>query len=223
LEFDKFARNYESIHDENVKISGEESVYFSEYKARYLAAHLPANFSGKILDYGCGIGRLMFFIRKYFPAASLCGYDPSHESLQKASQSLPSDMVLMESPSKLDSDYDVIILANVLHHVEPSKRAELIAELAGRLKVGGAIYFFEHNPLNPVTRWVVSQCEFDSDAILLHPSELRGYLQIPSMSTPDCDYVMFFPKFLARLRPVEKSLHWLPLGAQYVVKADKLK
>lgn len=223
MEFDKFARHYESIHDENVKISGEGSIYFTQYKARYLASQLSPNFSGKILDYGCGIGRLLVFVRDFFPNATLSGFDPSRESLQEAAKSLPSNVVLTDSISKLDGDYDVILLANVLHHVEPPQRAALIAELSGRLKKGGRIYFFEHNPLNPVTRWVVSQCEFDHDAVLLYPGEIQRYLKIPMMSAPARDYVMFFPKFLAWLRPIENSLRWLPLGAQYVVQAEKIR
>jgi hypothetical protein len=35
------------------------------------------------------------------------------------------------------------------------------------------------------------------------------------------DYKLFFPKFLAILRPLEPHLEWLSLGAQYRVTARK--
>jgi hypothetical protein len=35
------------------------------------------------------------------------------------------------------------------------------------------------------------------------------------------DYIVFMPRFLAFLRPLEPWLTWLPMGAQYVVLAEK--
>jgi hypothetical protein len=34
-------------------------------------------------------------------------------------------------------------------------------------------------------------------------------------------YCVFFPRLLWRLRPLERYLTWLPLGAQYYVAAQK--
>ncbi len=34
------------------------------------------------------------------------------------------------------------------------------------LKKKGRVYIFEHNPYNPVTRYLVATCEFDRDAVL---------------------------------------------------------
>jgi hypothetical protein len=35
------------------------------------------------------------------------------------------------------------------------------------------------------------------------------------------EYRVFFPSFLALLRPIEKNLAWLPLGGQYFVVGKK--
>jgi hypothetical protein len=35
------------------------------------------------------------------------------------------------------------------------------------------------------------------------------------------DYIVFMPHALARLRPLEPWLAWLPLGAQYAVLGEK--
>ena len=39
------------------------------------------------------------------------------------------------------------------------------------LKNDGQLIIFEHNPLNPITRKIVKECEYDEDAILLTPKK----------------------------------------------------
>ena len=65
---------------------------------------------------------------------------------------------------------------DVLHHVRPSDRADLVGELATRLAPGGRLVVFEHNPLNPVTVNAVQACAFDADAVLLFPWEVTRLL-----------------------------------------------
>src|SRR5438128_391512 len=77
----------------------------------------------------------------------------------------------------LEPTYELIVLSNVLHHVTPVDRQDLIREAGSRLALGGKLVIFEHNPINPLTRWVVSQCPFDEDAILLPNGETRGYFR----------------------------------------------
>jgi hypothetical protein len=65
----------------------------------------------------------------------------------------------------------------------------------------------------------VSNCEFDDDAILLSRRESVSLLRDAGMRGASVDYIVFFPKFLSILRPLERHLGWLPLGAQYVAHA----
>jgi 16S rRNA G1207 methylase RsmC len=63
MEFDQFAGNYERVLDKSVAISGEDLSYFAQYLARILGA----SFAGRVLDFGCGIGLLSAFLKKYVP------------------------------------------------------------------------------------------------------------------------------------------------------------
>ncbi|PYX98120.1 MAG: hypothetical protein DMG71_01290 [Acidobacteria bacterium] len=74
MHFDQFAADYKQVLDKNVALSGEDSEYFAEYKARYLARRLSPDFTGKILDFGCGVGLLSRSLKKNLPAAKLDGY-----------------------------------------------------------------------------------------------------------------------------------------------------
>jgi hypothetical protein len=60
----------------------------------------------------------------------------------------------------------------------------------------------------------VQTCPFDDDAILLPPGEVRSLLERAALREVRQDFVLFFPRALAALRPLEPLLRWCPLGAQ---------
>ena len=221
MHFDEFAADYEKILDENVAASGEDSNYFAEYKARYLARVLAPGFQGKVLDFGCGVGLLTRFLRREFPGARMDGFDVSPKSLQRLDEDVMRGGTFTSERERLAHDYDLIVAANVLHHVAPAHREETIQELTARLAPSGWLAVFEHNPLNPVTRRAVDRCAFDRDAILLKMRETASYFAGARLALVRRDYIVFMPRFLAWLRPLEPWLAGVPLGAQYVVIGKK--
>ena len=44
---------------------------------------------------------------------------------------------------------------------------------AGVLKPGGRLYVFEHNPRNPLVRYVIARTPIDENAILLDAREVQ--------------------------------------------------
>jgi len=221
MQFDQFADQYEQVLDRTVALSGEDSAYFAAYKARYLRRVLSTSLSGKALDFGCGVGLLSRFLKTYFPAVQLDGFDVSPDSIGKIDDDLKSQGHFTSRTADLAHDYGLIVGANVMHHIVPREREAVIQDLAGRLAPRGILAIFEHNPANPVTRAVVERCPFDADAILLSPAETTGYLGRAKLRLMRRDYIVFMPRFLAFLRPLEPWLTWLPMGAQYVVLAEK--
>jgi len=221
MQFDQFAGNYKHVLDQSIAISGEDSTYFAEYKARYLARILGAEFSGKILDFGCGVGLLSAFVKKHLPKSRLDGFDVSRESIARIDHSLTGQGVFTSDPDHLARDYDFIVVANVLHHVVPKERQATVNELAARLAAHGKLSIIEHNPANPITRRAVDRCPFDEDAILLRSTEAQSLMQSAGLTLLRRDYIVFMPRPLARLRPLEPWLSWIPLGAQYAVLGEK--
>jgi SAM-dependent methyltransferase len=221
MEFDRFAEDYAGVLDRSIAVSGEDSTYFAEYKALYLKRMLGASFSGKVLDFGCGVGLLSRYLRQQLPAARLDGFDVSADSISKIDPALSSQGVFTSASDQLGPAYDLIVVANVMHHVPPEQRPAVVQNLADRLAGRGLLCIFEHNPSNLVTRWVVERCPFDDDAILLPPEETSGYAATAGLHVRGRDYIVFMPSFLAWLRPLESSLRWLPMGAQYVMVAEK--
>jgi SAM-dependent methyltransferase len=220
-EFDTFAADYQDLVSDSVRITGESSDYFAAYKAEYIARSVAPRPGIRLLDYGCGVGLLSKHLRNRLPATCVDGFDVSQESIDRVDESLRSQGTFTSDPHVLGQAYDVIVLANVLHHVPPAERQDLIRQTASRLSDAGKFVIFEHNPINPLTQWAISQCPFDEDAILLPVRETRGYFERSQFRLTTCDYIVFFPRFLHRLRPLEPSLRWCPLGAQYAVVATR--
>lgn len=215
-EFDGVASNYEQLINENVRITGESSKYFVTYKARCIAREIAPAAGSRLLDYGCGIGLLSKCLKQEVPGVQVDGFDLSQESLEHIDKALLKQGIFTSKESEVGQAYDMIVLSNVLHHVKPMERAELVQRVAARLAEGGKLVVFEHNPYNPLTRWAVSQCPFDGDAVLLPQGETQNYLRKAGLQVRR-DYIVFFPRWLRWLRPLEPRLRSVPFGAQYVV------
>jgi 2-polyprenyl-3-methyl-5-hydroxy-6-metoxy-1,4-benzoquinol methylase len=218
-EFDAVAANYQQMVDENVQITGENSDYFAAYKANYIARNvIRGEGPGKILDYGCGVGLLVKHLKRCLPGIQIDGYDISASSLDRIDPAFRAQGVFTNKLGALGRNYDAIVLANVLHHVRLEERRALIAEAASHLAPGGKMVIFEHNPLNPLTRWAVSRCPFDEGVTLLPASEVRS-LCTDTLRLSQTDYIVFFPQWLSWVRPFERLLGWCPAGAQHATVA----
>ncbi len=214
--FDAYARDYETLHANSIATSGEQPGYFADYKAECVVRLVGTNFEQPMLDYGCGVGGLTQRLCARFPQVS--GFDPSVDSVGIARDRCPQATFFDDLGSIPDARFGLVIVANVLHHVAPVERAGLMRRLMRVLKPSsGVLVVFEHNPFNPLTRRAVAQCEFDDDAILLKPAELVRLLQESGYQDVRRQFIVFFPRALAALRPLEKNLGWLPLGAQVMV------
>jgi 2-polyprenyl-3-methyl-5-hydroxy-6-metoxy-1,4-benzoquinol methylase len=219
--FDQYADRYQGVHGENVRVTGENSEYFARYKARYVARRVGAQFAGKILDYGCGVGMVSGFMKKLLPMATVDGFDLSAACIANVDSDVRAQGTFTSDWSELAHDYDVVVVSNVMHHVPPAKRLEVIASILDRMAPGGILIIVEHNPLNPLTRWAVANCAFDDDAILIPTSEAKSLVSRGGLQVVRRDYIVFFPHLLAWLRGLEPYLNWCPAGAQYALIAQR--
>ena len=213
-EFDQFAENYEAITGQNTSFFDSDAQYFGRYRSAIVKKYAGAN-AGSILDFGCGIGLGVSPLRELFPHARIVGCDPSQESLALARAREPDCEFLAAGEIPAAPRFDIVTAVCVFHHIVPAERAAALQYCHERLKPGGKLFVFEHNPYNPVTQLLVSRCPVDRDAILLTPKETTARLRQAGFAVIAAEYCLFFPKALALLRPIEKSLGWLPLGGQH--------
>lgn len=229
-EFDAHADSYRHTLDRALAIGGGDSVYYAERKFAALKAFqrgyshaAPAS----ILDFGCGTGTNLPFLRALFPDAELYGVDVSHRSLDVAGerqvcrcQLTAYDGVTLPFNASI---FDMVVVSNVLHHIEPSCRASTLEEIARCLRPGGLLAIFEHNPFNPLTRKVVRDCPFDAGVTLVRPREIKSVLGAQGYEVATFWNIIFFPAALKKLNAVEHQLRWIPLGAQYALFAKRQK
>ena len=226
-EFDKFADEYAALHSNSIGASGEGPEYFAEYKIRDVKNHIAAHGLAvrESLDFGCGIGGSVPYFRKHLPEANLTCIDVSQKSLDIAQSRFPTSATYRlfdgESLPFEDNTFDVVFSACVFHHIPATEHVRLMAEIRRVLTPDGVFFVFEHNPLNPLTVSVVKQCPFDENAVLIASKELSRRLNKAQFHSIVRKYRVFFPNFLRAFRPLESSLGWCPLGAQYYLAARK--
>lgn len=223
-EFDRFADEYSALHVRNIALSGEAPDYFAEYKIRDLARECPRG-SGTdgtamtVLDFGAGVGTSVPYMRKYFPNADLTCLDVSMRSLEIGKSRFPGLARFMPFDGSAipfqDGEFDVAFAACVFHHIEHDEHVGLFQELRRILRNDGRVMIYEHNPLNPLTVHAVKTCAFDENARLIRAGAMLRSLSAAGFSSVKLRYRVFFPHALRWLRPLESSLTWLPLGAQY--------
>jgi 2-polyprenyl-3-methyl-5-hydroxy-6-metoxy-1,4-benzoquinol methylase len=217
-EFDYYADSYE--HELNSSITGfaMDSAYLAEYKIERIVSNIPNHQSLKILDFGCGVGRSLSLLRKHFPSAELWGFDVSEKSIALARQRIGNVQLTHEIEALPLHAFDVILAANVFHHIPAAQRLHVMHDCKRLLKADGHFFIFEHNPFNPLTKLIFARCIYDQHAAMLSRAATLALASEAGLSVVRSEYTLFFPQPLALLRGLERFLGWLPLGAQYYVE-----
>jgi SAM-dependent methyltransferase len=220
-EFDSYVDTYYEEHKKNVEITGEAPEYFAEYKIADLAHYLSETRAtcSRITDFGSGIGHSIPYFRSYFPGAALSCVDLSAQSQQLARDRFPGKETYLLIEGEIvpieDASQDIVFSACVFHHIPREDHQKWLKELLRITRPGGVLAIYEHNPLNPLTVRAVNTCPLDKNARLILARNLRRSCLAAGWSSARIDYRLFFPRSLAYLRPLERSLGWLCMGAQY--------
>jgi len=222
--FDAHAADYNRILAEHLGKFGGDVDYYAEYKVRMMRKRL-GQVPGRILEYGCGVGRNLPHLRRYFPEAEIHGCDVSAESLAEARRACAAGKFFLVGPAGTPSraEFDLVFVACVFHHVPVPDRFECMRQVVGWLRPGGDVFIFEENPRNPITRRIVRACPFDKEAVLLRAEEMADLAARAGLELRELAYTLFFPAALKKLAPLEAFLGALPFGAQYCVWGRKTK
>jgi len=225
-EFDEVSANYEKVLSRGISLSGENSDYFASNRVQHMAKlhyEIPAK-SETIMDYGCGTGGSVAYLLDAFTPKKLIAVDVSEKSLVILKAKYDTRRVIAKSlPSfKPDSNCDLCFCNGVFHHILPEDRQYAAKIIYDSLQPGGYFYFWENNPWNPATHWVMSRIPFDRNAKKIFPHQAVKLLQKVGFKVKLIHYLFIFPKFLCLLRPMEKILRRFPLGCQYLVLSQKI-
>lgn len=172
------------------------------------------------LDVGCGQGDLLRTARPHFAKALGCdvsrGMIAACRDLEVVHQSDPRRL-----PFEAGS-IDWVTAVCIFHHIVPSERPPLVADIYRVLRPGGVFAMIEHNPLNPAVQLIVRRTPVDKNAQLLTARTARRLLQDSPMEIVATQYFLYVPqRAYGWAAPVERALNQVPLGGQYVVFGRK--
>ena len=225
-EFDQFAAGYNAGMENVVKhLAASGADDFAEIRAEWLVNYVRVTGDGgtSLLDFGCGSATLLKALRRASYPGTLSGCDVSNGMLEEARRTwtegtLPRLSIQPHDRLPYPSEcFDLAVASAVFHHIPPAERGRWYGELHRVLRPGGRCIIFEHNPWNPVTRWVVSHTPIDANAVLLSRREAGAALRHAGFETISASSIIFFPPRFKFVRPLERRLAWLPLGGQYVI------
>jgi len=219
-EFDSFANTYDQELAKSLAITGENREYYARQRIDW-TADCVKQLGGsvkRILDYGCGDGANAPLLSAAFKSHVL-GVDISSASIAQArlSHAAADLSFLCADEWSPDGTMDLAFTNGVFHHIPPLDRKDCLTAIRRALRPGGLFAFWENNPWNVGTRYVMSQCAFDKNAVMISPREARRILSEAGFNVGRTHSLFYFPHRLRFLRPVEGWLRSFPLGGQYSV------
>lgn len=206
---------YQDNFRHNLTLAGAGPTFFAQYQSDMLARWLNNKQASTVLDFGCSDGVMTSFIAALFPSATVHGVDTSAEHIEIARMAYPNILfdVTGTTLNFPDAHFNVIIVADTLHHIPVDQHAHTIAELMRVLKPSGVCCILEPNPYNPLTRYRFLHDPLEKTTQMIRPQNITAQLK-PYGSTRTTFY-HFFPHVLRALRPYENYLSWLPIGQLY--------
>jgi SAM-dependent methyltransferase len=159
---------------------------------RDLAGCLP----GRILDLGCGDGRLTALVLAAYPESTAICVDMSPPMLDAVTERFDGDSRVtvaphdFEEPLAFDGPFDAVISSLAIHHVEDERKQSLYAEVAALLAQGGVFANLEivQSPTQALhDRWRDEMGARDDPSDRLAPLEPQlAWLRDAGLRDVDC-------------------------------------
>lgn len=191
--------------------------------------------SAKILDYGCGSGLLVYYLREHFDDVE--GVDASVQQVTSALEhKLPVRHLPIDSfPNWADSHgdaYDVVFLFDVLEHIPALNQIDFLRQLVGTMKHGAQIYLKVPNANSLLaSRWryidwthlsSFTECSLDFVCLNSGLSNVE-YLDDETSLTPRYPWLPRWGLKNFYLKKLGRAIWRIYLKAEIGREADKIK
>lgn len=165
-------------------LAGVDVKKFTAWSHRYFKAfilpHFPADKKSKILEVGCGYGRYTQLITQTLKYENTVGVDISEEQIEYARSNYKLTNVFradaLEYLTSTNEKYDLIILMDVLEHLELDYAIRLLRKINESLAPRGKLIIQVPNGLSPL------KPIFYGDVTHVRPFSVSSMSQILRMS-----------------------------------------
>ena len=223
--FDEYSEKYDAALADSLSVTGEDKDFFARGRVSWFAGCLKNLKVAPLaaMDFGCGIGSTTPHLLEMLGVDSVLGIDVSTKCLATAEQSWGSERISFTSLDQYApcESIDVAYSNGVFHHIPEANRVAAISFVHRALRPGGFFAFWENNPWNPGTRYIMHRNEFDKDATTLATPKARHLLLAGGFEVVSTDFLFIFPKALRWLRGIEPAVSRLPFGGQYQILCRK--
>ncbi len=202
----------------------EKTTYLRRAKGfrKKLSGLLEGSRDRKILDIGCGVGYLLFFLQSQ-GFKSLVGIDANEQLTSIASSNTDAKLHVGDAGEFLRRDcevYDIIFLWNVLEHIPREQTVEFLAKLHEHLAAKGFVVIRTPNMTNILSQGHLhtdfTHCTGFTEHNLKQVAELVGFPGVEMMNQ------FRMQTFKGKIKAVmnwclHKYLLWLRGGARSTV------
>ena len=151
---------------------------------RLLAESLLPSRADRILDLGCGDGRMIAVLREHWPDAAAIGLDLSPGLVETARQRFDSAAevriqvcdLMQPLPDDL-GHLDVVVSALAIHHLPDERKRELFAEVFDLLQPNGVFYNLDVVASPTAELHAISQAAFGFDERQQDHSDQPAHLE----------------------------------------------
>ena len=120
---------------------GQYEQRFADYWLKALPQTLERlRAGGRVLDYGCGSGRVAIAIKKAFPAAAVAGYDVDPQSIARAREAAHGLQIAFAT-EKPSGKYDLVTICDCIHDL--GAPLETLREIHRLVKADGTLFIVE--------------------------------------------------------------------------------
>ncbi|MGE0009788.1 MAG: trans-aconitate 2-methyltransferase [Candidatus Babeliales bacterium] len=146
---------YQEALEHALELAGEQAAFFAEYQAHIITKILNKQGTNPatILDYGCGDGTMAYILSALLPQAQIQGVDTSDELIEIAQGWYGTKNEKLRFSKSFAGQFDIIYMANVLHHIQKDQRKNLLKTLTDHLAPNGQLIILEFNPFNVFEVW----------------------------------------------------------------------
>lgn len=175
-----------------------------QYFKAYILPHIPENKDCKILEIGCGYGRYTTLLTNILHYKRVVGIDISEEQIEYAKSNYKLDNVFHADAvaylKENRTQYDVVILMDVLEHLELTYAVALLEEVNKALSPGGKLIIQVPNglsPMKPIFYGDVTHVRAFSVNSMSQILRMGGFTQFKNFALPT--FVHSIPSFVHRM------------------------